>query len=594
MCTITKNESYNSFELAFDGKPSEEVRTLLKANGYRWHAKKCVWYGFKDISALLNGEQVTPEQAEQAKPHTSKKQLATLWERTRTDALPKYGTDNEIKKEVEKAARAAGDGYDKHAAAYMRKHLRERFPEVKFSITSGGAGYLYSADIKIKASPYALNKIKGDPNAYDWRDRYDHEEPSEELAAVLAYCEALHDVFDADDGDHYADYGAHHDLYGGASIAYNYTQTTPTEAQQSDITAFKTAKEQDDDRKKREEAQRIAEEMQRIEEARKEAAERERQEEAAAALILEHVIIEDLPEDARIIALDCACGHGKENSLNEVYEHIEPVDASGNPVNVHYSDVEIWRKVSFTSPELFGKFCNMFLRNWNFCAGMGGTTSEDVRLENINPYTLTEEQLATVHFFDCKCIGVYLNGVLQFVIDPQGFGYCRYIYIPTLQEGGEVNAKEYRKEWREKSEKLPPFYIPATLAKQLESAEINQGEEVTIFRLDDFLCMAQTIRGRVIEAKATTYAQYSDAAKFTIIPTGKRTETQLHTHKGNAFILYRGTLPELPKTLLYTPTNNPIMFLTNYAGGGSSDFINKVITYYKDLGYTPIINTIPS
>ena len=33
-----------------------------------------------------------------------------------------------------------------------------------------------------------------------------------------------HDSFDADDGDYYADYGAAHDLYGCASIDYNYQQ----------------------------------------------------------------------------------------------------------------------------------------------------------------------------------------------------------------------------------------------------------------------------------------------------------------------------------------------------------------------------------
>ncbi len=63
MCTITKNEKFNSFELTFDGKPSEQIRDILKANGYRWNGKRGIWYGYKDISALLNGEQnitVTP------------------------------------------------------------------------------------------------------------------------------------------------------------------------------------------------------------------------------------------------------------------------------------------------------------------------------------------------------------------------------------------------------------------------------------------------------------------------------------------------------------------------------------------------------
>lgn len=58
MCTIVKNESFNSFELTFSGKPSEKIRAILKANGYRWHGMRRIWYGYKDIAELLNGETV--------------------------------------------------------------------------------------------------------------------------------------------------------------------------------------------------------------------------------------------------------------------------------------------------------------------------------------------------------------------------------------------------------------------------------------------------------------------------------------------------------------------------------------------------------
>ncbi|MBQ8497914.1 MAG: hypothetical protein IJ489_10750 [Clostridia bacterium] len=70
------------------------------------------------------------------------------------------------------------------------------------------------------------------------RDRWDHWENSAELEAVLNYCSKLHDSFDDDDGDHYADYGAHHDLYGSASIAYDYTQTEATEEQKASAEDF--------------------------------------------------------------------------------------------------------------------------------------------------------------------------------------------------------------------------------------------------------------------------------------------------------------------------------------------------------------------
>lgn len=66
-CTITKNEQFNSFELLFNGKPDEQTRKLLKANGYRWHGVRRLWYGYKDIAEQLNSATTAPEQPAQAK-----------------------------------------------------------------------------------------------------------------------------------------------------------------------------------------------------------------------------------------------------------------------------------------------------------------------------------------------------------------------------------------------------------------------------------------------------------------------------------------------------------------------------------------------
>lgn len=70
MCTIARNEKWNSYELTFDGKPSEKVRELLKANGYRWNKTRGIWYGFADISKQLNGNTAS----EQNSAETAKKQ----------------------------------------------------------------------------------------------------------------------------------------------------------------------------------------------------------------------------------------------------------------------------------------------------------------------------------------------------------------------------------------------------------------------------------------------------------------------------------------------------------------------------------------
>ena len=50
--TIMNNEQFNSLEIMFDGKPSEEIRTALKALKFRWHGVKKVWYGYSTEEAV--------------------------------------------------------------------------------------------------------------------------------------------------------------------------------------------------------------------------------------------------------------------------------------------------------------------------------------------------------------------------------------------------------------------------------------------------------------------------------------------------------------------------------------------------------------
>lgn len=58
--TITNNAQFNSLEITFDGKPSEEIRNALKALKFRWHNAKKVWYGFSTeeaVKAAIEGEE---------------------------------------------------------------------------------------------------------------------------------------------------------------------------------------------------------------------------------------------------------------------------------------------------------------------------------------------------------------------------------------------------------------------------------------------------------------------------------------------------------------------------------------------------------
>lgn len=51
---IKENHEYNSREVYFNGKPSEEVRNALKELKMRWNGKKLCWYGYASERDILN------------------------------------------------------------------------------------------------------------------------------------------------------------------------------------------------------------------------------------------------------------------------------------------------------------------------------------------------------------------------------------------------------------------------------------------------------------------------------------------------------------------------------------------------------------
>lgn len=76
--TITKNPDYNSVEVSFNGKPSEEVRDALKALRFRWHGQRRVWYGYateEAVRAAIDGKK--PEAAQSAEKPTKATKKAT-------------------------------------------------------------------------------------------------------------------------------------------------------------------------------------------------------------------------------------------------------------------------------------------------------------------------------------------------------------------------------------------------------------------------------------------------------------------------------------------------------------------------------------
>lgn len=79
--TITKNEKFNSYEILFNEKPAAATLELLKTNKYRWNPYKKLWYGYKDLTGMLTGDETTSSEKENTvKPAFNKIDPALLKE----------------------------------------------------------------------------------------------------------------------------------------------------------------------------------------------------------------------------------------------------------------------------------------------------------------------------------------------------------------------------------------------------------------------------------------------------------------------------------------------------------------------------------
>lgn len=583
---IVKNEQFDSLEVYFDDKPSAEVREALKALKFRWHNKKSCWYGFAEpeqVRAAVLCIESEPQKVEKAKSPRASSKLLPLWERCDASGLPGYGTDNKLKQAARDSARANGSGYDKEVAKIIRAELKKRFPECKFSVTSGGSGYLDKCNIVIKSGPYSF--IEKVVNVYGSEER--RCVPGVELQAVLDYCSALHSAFDADDGDHYADYGAHHDLYGGAEVSnWSYIQTEPTPEQLADIKAFNASKA----------SYEAAQEAKRRADFERENAEREAAAKAAAeayardlelvAEIESAVTVRDLEECDQFIISGLIGGYGKPCNLDDLLEQIKKLEEEGRSLPER---AVVSRFVSFPSEDLYNSFCNLFMFDFSFLSGKGGTTTCDPRVNDSNFAKLNEAQRDSVAWLINDSVAVFCCDQLRLVIDPEGYNYSRYVYLVPDGENELESLKEYerRENFNHSDEE---FYFPAPMSEQAQN--VAPGEDITVLSVDPWSCIAKLDRGTVEEVAPCKYAQHSDALRLVYKHGRKHNEKIIYNGGSAEAVVFPGFLPDIPIDLLYTPTGSGDLSEVNFAGQHVRQFIIECINYYKSLGHIPVIDNI--
>ena len=400
------NPELNGVELYFDGKPVKQIITDLKANGFRYSGFKVCWYAKQNAKTLkfaqeLSGvgeEQQIPSEVEEIVNNISadavtKQQnkskaitILSLWNSTRIEKLDVNG------KQPVKAI-----------AAEVRKYVKTRFPQCKFSVTSD----YNSISFYIVSSPYDKESIY--------------------LKAIEKYCTNLLQSYN------YTTYGNNNNFYGAyANISYDYLQTEQTETIKADIINFDANlaefERQEEERKQEEfrlwELKREQDILDDQEYAKKEAEQ--------VKVIYGSIDIVELAEDKQYYVVNCQMANlNKNNTLEQYKEEVIKGD-------FYLKDIKITKEIHFQNEESLSYFSDMLLNDFDFLEGTGGSFTEDLRFTSIKDYhNMTDEERESV-IFNLYGVAVYYNNNLQFIVDAQGHSYARYV--------GLVNGAKIQKD----------------------------------------------------------------------------------------------------------------------------------------------------
>lgn len=380
MATITMNNEKNGIEIRFDGKPESAIIAALKENGFRWSGKQKMWYAKQSVERISFAESIG-EISIGSKNSIEQNAGYNLWEMTRTDKIE----DNYALYHI----------YDtKEIAAIIRKHLRARFKMCKWSVTSE----TNSIHIELLVSPFAKD--------------------SEELKAIVHYAYKFADSYNYDNSDSMTDYFDvnFYGVYESSIVNYNYQQREATEEETAMCVVFQNNKDEFD----------AAEEIRKQKEFEEYMKQREIEKvEAEKAEEIRKANVETIEENHEIkevnyTIINALLKANKDNNLDDTEYYDEKQTRNACQVS---------REVHFTK-EVYSLFERQLLSDFSFLAGMGGSRTDDRRIQDMKDYQMmSKEERETVEWYNYDCIAIYCDNELKFIIDPQGYDYARYVYI---------------------------------------------------------------------------------------------------------------------------------------------------------------------
>ena len=389
MANITFNNELKGIEIRFDGKPSTETLVSLKENGFRWSGKQKMWYA-KQNEERIDFAKTLGTINDAVKNKLVKHISYDLWEMTRTDGIE----NNYVKYRLHNC---------KEIAAIIRKHIRERFKMCRWSVTSD----INSIDIRLLSSPFAKD--------------------SEEVKAIVHYVYKFADSYNYDNSDYYSDYCDvnFYGVYESNIISWEYEQTEMTVEMKNISDKFLECKAEWEKTEAERKDKELAERMIQMEIERKESERREAERQARHNEIEANHTVNEV--EYFVMNVDTA----RVNKLDSVDE-IECYEEHGR------ENCKVTREVHF-SEKIYQMFAKQLLDDYSFLAGMGGTDTDDFRIQSMKDYEMMDkDERETVEWYCTNCVAVYCDNELKLVIDPQGYSYARYTYV--------VDDKSYKTE----------------------------------------------------------------------------------------------------------------------------------------------------
>lgn len=606
---VVLNAEKNGIEVEFDNKPNANILNILKENGFRWNNRKKVWYA-KNVKERMELVKHLDSKADISKTEEFKNSIYDLWEMTRTDV---------IKDNVDK------DMTVKEIAAKIRKHIKSRFPMCRFSITSDYS----SISAEILSSPF--------------------EKDSPELEAIAEYVYKYTESYRyCVNYDPYGDYGSSYNFYGvykSGIIGYKYEKREMTASELNISEIFQIKKNefegQEEIRKEREIQEQIEKNKQeqvKIERLRKIAEEK-------------HNLVEN--NVSRINAVDyyiLGIMEPTHNKLSRFKGYLEAI----NNKNFNTVNCRVTKEVYLTK-EMYDIFSNQLLDDWSFIASTGGSRCDDWRINSMIDYEkMSEQERKTVEWYSDNCVAIFCGNKLMFIVDAQGFSYCRYVLIPnensktvTDYNVQQVISEEERKSFKKSADVLGDVSAEIIIKhsygdkwntekfdeykKKIKQwiydkrfklnvnvvrAMTNEDFKIAMYRIltetdgirEQFdvanlengqkitMIYMSDFGGMVVRKVTfksftpTTYAQYNNAVKLIVRPERKQNDYEMVLYK--EVIIYDGWV-DYPENLLWEqlPTSNGMSCKRTRFMSCDTKQYDVIIDYFIGQGIKPIINT---